>query len=75
MEVLVSTDYDGISAPSTATWTTLGVNLSAGSFAWVNGGPVSLNSFLTTNVYIAFKYTGTSTSGKTWEVDDIIIAW
>lgn len=75
MEVLVSTDYDGVSAPSTATWTQLGANLSTGSFAWVNGGPLSLNSYLTNGVYLAFKYTGTATSGKTWEVDDIVVTW
>lgn len=75
MEVLVSTNYDGVSAPSTATWTQLGANLSTGAFAWVNGGPLSLNSYLTNGVYLAFKYTGTATSGKTWEVDDIIVTW
>lgn len=75
MEVLVSTNYDGVSAPSTATWTQLGANLSTGGFAWVNGGPLSLNSYLTNGVYLAFKYTGTATSGKTWEVDDIIVTW
>lgn len=75
MEVLVSTDYDGVSAPSTATWTQLGANLSTGGFAWVNGGPLSLNSYLTNGVYLAFKYTGTASSGKTWEVDDIIVTW
>ncbi|MCW8969127.1 MAG: DUF5017 domain-containing protein, partial [Flavobacteriales bacterium] len=75
MEVLVSTNYDGVSAPSTATWTQLGANLSTGGFAWVNGGPLSLNSYLTNGVYLAFKYTGTASSGKTWEVDDIIVTW
>ncbi|HEY9084120.1 MAG TPA: choice-of-anchor J domain-containing protein, partial [Vicingaceae bacterium] len=75
MEVLVSTDYDGVSAPSTATWTQLGANLSTGGFAWVSGGPLSLNSYLTNGVYLAFKYTGTASSGKTWEVDDIVVTW
>ncbi|MDT8412898.1 MAG: DUF5689 domain-containing protein [Vicingaceae bacterium] len=75
MEVLVSTDYDGVSAPSTATWTQLGANLSTGGFTWVNGGPLSLNSYLTSGVYLAFKYTGTASSGKTWEVDDIVVTW
>ena len=76
LEVYVSTNYDGISAPSTATWTQLGVNLSTGNFLWENGGPVSLNSYIGSNaVYIAFKYTGTNSSGSTWEVDDIVITW
>ncbi len=76
LEVYVSTNYDGISAPSTATWTQLGVNLSTGNFLWEFGGPVSLNSYIGSNaVYIAFKYTGTNSSGSTWEVDDIVITW
>lgn len=76
LEVYVSTNYDGISAPSTATWTQLGVNLSTGNFSWEFGGPVSLNTYIGNNaVYIAFKYTGTNSSGSTWEVDDIVITW
>ncbi|PKP51649.1 MAG: hypothetical protein CVT95_00330 [Bacteroidetes bacterium HGW-Bacteroidetes-12] len=76
LQVMVSTNYDGTSAPSTATWTQLGVNLSSGGFAWVNGGPVSLNAFLGNSaVYVAYKYTGSATNGSTWEVDDIVIAW
>lgn len=74
--VYASTNYDGVSAPSSATWTQLGVNLSTGNFTWENGGPVSLNSYIGSNaVYIAFKYTGTNSSGSTWEVDDIVITW
>jgi hypothetical protein len=74
--VYASTNYDGVSAPSSATWTQLGVNLSTGNFSWENGGPVSLNSYIGSNaVYIAFKYTGTNSSGSTWEVDDIVITW
>ena len=76
LEVYVSNNYDGTSAPSSATWTQLGVNLSTGNFSWENGGPVSLNSFIGNNaVYIAFKYTGTNSDGSTWEIDDIVITW
>ncbi|MCB0400620.1 MAG: choice-of-anchor J domain-containing protein [Flavobacteriales bacterium] len=78
LEVLVSTNYDGVSAPSTATWNTLSVQLSPGSWTWVSAsdapnGPVDLTPYLTNNVYIAFKYTGGSTNGSTWEIDDIEI--
>lgn len=76
LQVLVSTNYDGTSAPSTATWVALGVNLSAGGFAWTSGGPVSLNAFLGNSaIYVAYKYTGSASSGSTWEVDDIVITW
>lgn len=76
LQVMVSTNYDGTSAPSTATWTPITVTLSAGGFAWASGGPVSLNAFLGNSaVYVAYKYTGSATNGSTWEVDDIVIAW
>jgi DNA/RNA endonuclease YhcR with UshA esterase domain len=73
LEVLVSTDYDGISLPATATWAPLTVNLSAGGFAFVPSGIISLSAFLGANTHVAFKYTGTNSDGKTWEVDKIKI--
>lgn len=76
LEVLISTNYDGISTPSSAVWTSLSVALSSGSFGWVNAsdnGPIDLTPYLVNNVYIAFKYTGGATSGSTWEIDDIKI--
>lgn len=72
LTVLVSTDYSG-GLPSSATWTALSFTASSGNFAWVNSGKISLNSFTMSNVHIAFKYTGTSNDGSTWEIDDIII--
>ncbi|MBN2683270.1 MAG: choice-of-anchor J domain-containing protein [Bacteroidales bacterium] len=73
MEVFVSTNYDGTSAPSTATWTPLSYVLSAGFFAWADSGNIDFNAYKTSNVRVAFKYTGSSTDGRTWEVDDIKI--
>ncbi|MFN3342122.1 MAG: DUF5689 domain-containing protein [Flavobacteriales bacterium] len=73
IQVYVLTNYDGISNPSTATQTLLSPALSGGSWAWVNSGALNLSSFLTSGVYIGFKYTGTNSDGKTWEVDDILI--
>jgi len=73
LEVYVSTDYDGTSAPSTASWTKLSPVLSSGNFAWVNSGDISFSSYKTTNVRVAFKYTGTNSDGSTWEIDDIMI--
>lgn len=73
LEVLVSTDYDGSSLPATATWTPVSVNLSAGGFEFVPSGIVNLSSFLGANTYVGFKYTGSNSDGKTWEIDNIII--
>lgn len=72
LEVLISTDYVS-GAPSTGTWTPLTAILSPGNFTWTNSGTVSLAAYLQPNVHIAYKYTGTTTSGSTWEVDDINI--
>ncbi len=74
LQVLVSTDYDGTSDPNTATWTTLAPILSSGSWAWANSGNVDLTPYKASNVHVAFKYTGTNTSGSTWELDDIKIS-
>ncbi|MCW3078077.1 MAG: hypothetical protein JWO32_2686 [Bacteroidetes bacterium] len=70
LQVYVSTDY--ISGnPTLATWTALNPTLSAGAFAWTPSGNVSLSAYKTSNVRIGFKYSGTSTSGSTWELDNV----
>ena len=72
LEVLVSTNYTS-GEPSTASWTALTTDLSPGGWEWTPSGALSLSSFQTNNTRIAFKYTGTDSDGKTWEVDDIKI--
>jgi hypothetical protein len=72
LEVLVSTNYSA-GDPTAATWTSLNPTLSPGNFTWTGSGNVSLNSYKSTNTRIAFKYTGTNTSGSTWEIDDIAV--
>ncbi len=73
LKVYVSTDYDGSGDVSGATWTELSFNASLGSFAWTSSGDVDLSAYKNANVYIAFKYTGTSAAGSTWEIDNIEI--
>ncbi len=73
IEVYISTDYDGYSAPSTATWNQLSATLSAGSWAEVNSGIIDISAYSGGNAYIAFKYTGSDSDGKTWQLDDIVI--
>lgn len=61
--------------PNAATWTTLTPTLSSGSWAWVSSGVLSLSAFNgQTNVHVAFEYTGTNSDGKTWELDNILVA-
>lgn len=81
LQLLVSTDYDGTSDPSTqGDWNgpinnlTSAVNWSPGSFSWTSSGNVNLEDFLgLSSVHIAFKYTSTSTQAATWQIDDIVV--
>ncbi len=75
LTVWVSTNYDGTSAPSSATWTQLSFTLAVADpyWSWTDSGPVNLTPYKNATTYIAFKYTGTSSNGKTWEIDDIIV--
>lgn len=72
-----STDYDGSSAPSTATWSDLSFNFEAGTgtYAWTPSGNVSLPGMPNSNVSIAFVYTSTTTAASTWEVDNVVVSY
>lgn len=72
LQVLVSTNYSS-GDPNSATWAALSPALSGGSWNWVKSGNVSLTAHKSSNTRIAFKYTGTNTSGSTWEIDDVAI--
>lgn len=73
LEILISTNYTGNGDPTSATWASLPASLSSGGWAWVNSGNIPLTAYLQTNVHIAFKYTGSSSDGSTWEIDNIKI--
>lgn len=73
LELLISTDYSGTGDPNAATWEALPATWSSGDFDFVNSGIIDLSEFLTNNVHIAFKYTGTDGDGSTWEIDNITI--
>jgi hypothetical protein len=72
LQVMVSTNYNS-GNPNLATWTALSPTMSGGSWAWAPSGNVSLSSYISSNTHIAFKYSGTATSGSTWEIDDIVV--
>jgi hypothetical protein len=73
IQVMVSTNFDGVSLVSSATWTALTPALSSGAWAWVSSGQLDMTPYIGSSVYIAFKYTGTNSDGKTWEIDDILL--
>ncbi|NEM98302.1 choice-of-anchor J domain-containing protein [Pontibacter burrus] len=75
LKVMVSTNYDGTSAPSTATWTELNVSLPAvGSDTWTQS-EFLLDQYKQSAVYIAFVYTSKDeTNGASrWTLDDFSI--
>jgi hypothetical protein len=74
LELKVSTDYDGLGDPYTATWTMLAFTKSTGNWAWTNSGEVDLSDFNGSEVYVAFQFTSTAAASATWEIDDIVIA-
>ena len=75
LEVLVSSDYTGTGDPNAATWTALSPTLdtNASTWEWTESGSLDLSAFAGSTVFIAFKYTGSSSDGSTWEIDDIEI--
>lgn len=75
LKVMISSNYDGVSSPSSATWTdiTSSFSFSGGSWAWVSSGNFNLNAYKLPNVYIAFQFNGTAASWDTWEIDNIKI--
>lgn len=75
LQIMISNNYDGVSAPSSATWTdiTSSFLLSSGSWNWTNSGNYNLSAYKSTGAYIAFKYTGTSATQDTWEIDNFNI--
>ncbi len=76
--VMVSNDYDGISDPnSSGTWNDITAQFTfpdPGSWSFIDAGTVDITSYIGATTYIAYKYTSTSSSAATWEVDNITVA-
>ena len=75
LQVLVSIDYDGTSAPSSATWTELtDFNRPVGTdWNFVDSGDISMTAYDGETIHIAFKYTSTAADASTWEVGKVIL--
>ncbi|MBU0764812.1 MAG: choice-of-anchor J domain-containing protein [Bacteroidetes bacterium] len=71
LEVYVSVTYNGTGTPVVTDWTQLAATLSAGGFAWVSSGNIDLSAYKNNNVYIAFRFQGSTSASRTWEVDNI----
>lgn len=78
LQVLVATDYDGTSNPSTqGTWTDITSLITWDSnpngWGFESTGDTDISQFAGQNIRMAFKYTGSSSDGSTWEIDNIQI--
>lgn len=77
MKVLISTNYDGSSAPSSATWTDITnlftLDTDDATWTFYSSGEGDITAYKSSNTYIAFQYTGSDTDGATWEVDNVLI--
>ncbi len=76
LELVVSTNYDGTSSPSTATWTVIPATMAtapvSGYGTWTSSGEVDLTSY-SGNVYIAFRYNAQATQKGVFMLDDILL--
>jgi len=77
LSVLVSTDYDGASDPSTnGTWSDLTGMFTfpeEGTWIFSSAGEVDVTMYNGANTYFAFKYISTTDDCSTWEVDNALI--
>ncbi len=83
IHAFVSTNYNGSTNPNTATWTQVTTNANIpGNTATNNSstfssfapsGNISLGAWAGQTIYVAFKYTGSVSGGRTtnFEVDDV----
>lgn len=69
LEVYYTTNYTG--DVTTTTWTQLSPTLSSGSWTFTNSGDLDVSTTIGGNLYIAFKYTSSTSSGATWEVNNV----
>jgi hypothetical protein len=76
LEVYMSTDFTGGNPNDNGTWTQLDVILdpNAGSWnTWTNSGNIDISSADGQMVYIAFKYTSTTSAAATYELDNVTV--
>ena len=67
LQIYISTNYNGTANPNTATWTQVNGTLSpsTGNYVWTASGPINISSFAGNTIYVAFKYTSTTTAAAT----------
>ncbi|MCG8574131.1 MAG: choice-of-anchor J domain-containing protein [Flavobacteriales bacterium] len=77
LQLFISTDYPGGDPDVSGTWTDLSSmvtwNSDPDTWDFTNSGDIDLTAYISSTVYIGFKYTGSDTDGSTWEFDNVVI--
>lgn len=74
LQLLVSTDYDGISNPNNFTWTNLDATFPPLNDTWTLADGIDLSAYKAAPFYFAFKYVSTPEDGAArWTLDSIKI--
>ncbi|NND93727.1 MAG: hypothetical protein HKN45_02620 [Flavobacteriales bacterium] len=73
LETYVSTDYGSVMDVENATWSPLQANYSPGGWEETVSGAIDLTPYSSTETYVAWRYTGSSSDGSTWELDNIAV--
>lgn len=73
LEVYISSNYTGTGNPNLAVWAPLSPVLCPGGWVWTLSGSLDISGTSGSDIYLAFKYTSTSTAAATWEVDEILV--
>ncbi|MBP0902709.1 DUF5689 domain-containing protein [Mariniflexile gromovii] len=72
LEVYMSTNYVPGSNPTTSgTWSPISATLSSGSWTWTDSGNIDVSAAAGGNLFVAFKYTSTTSASATYEVDNV----
>jgi len=71
LEVFYTTNFTG--DVTTTAWTALSATLDTQNDwnTWTNSGNLDVSSAIGGNLYIAFKYTSTTSAAATWELDNV----
>lgn len=74
LEVYYSTNFTG--DVTTTTWISLPAILDTNNDwnSWTNSGNLNVSAAIGGNLFIAFKYTSTTSAAATWELDNVKIA-
>lgn len=77
LQLLVSSDYNGTGDPNQSTWIDISSSVTWDSnpsgWGFMPTGDIDLSAYTGGLLYVAFKYTGTNSDGRTWEIDNILI--